>query len=201
MNIRAIGKLAIAIALAAAVWWWNPWRTIKHPPGILAPTAPEQRNIKPGALTDVKGWSLTALAEYRLTARVLGTKRYRSGFASDIAPIDIALGWGRMSDQAVLDRFAISMGNRFYFYEWENEPAIPAEEIMRSSANNHLIAANDDVRKTIASLIPGHIVILRGYLVNATGPDGEKWNSSLRRDDTGNGACEVFLVQEASVAN
>ena len=39
---------------------------------------------------------------------------------------------------------------------------------------------------------------MTGYLVNATGPGGEAWNSSLRRDDTGNGACEVFYVTDAS---
>jgi len=36
---------------------------------------------------------------------------------------------------------------------------------------------------------------MRGYLVNVTGPNGFNWNTSLRRDDTGNGACELFYVQ------
>ena len=36
---------------------------------------------------------------------------------------------------------------------------------------------------------------MRGYLVNVGGPDGFSWNTSLRRDDTGNGACEVFYVE------
>ena len=103
-----------------------------------------------------------------------------------------------MSDQAVLDQFKLSMSNRFFFYQWNEAPAIPPEEIMRSAANNHVIAANDAVRKTIRSLVPGHIVTMSGYLVNATGPGGETWNSSLRRDDTGNGACEVFYVTAAS---
>ena len=199
MKYRGIVKIAAVIGLAASAWWWNPWRSIKHPPGVLVRTAPEQRDLKPGPLPSVKGWNLVAVADYRLTARVLGVKRYYSGFGSDLVPIDVAVGWGRMSDQAVLDQFAISMGNRFFFYEWADEPAIPTDEIMRSAANNHVIAANDDVRKTIASLIPGHIVTMRGYLVNASDSEGGKWNSSLRRDDTGNGACEIFFVQEASI--
>ena len=69
---------------------------------------------------------------------------------------------------------------------------------MCSAANNHIIAANPAVRKAVSALIPGHIVTMRGYLVNASHPDGSTWNSSLRRDDTGNGACEVFYVEEIS---
>ena len=38
-------------------------------------------------------------------------------------------------------------------------------------------------------------VSMRGFLVNVGGPDGFYWNTSLRRDDTGNGACEVFYVE------
>ena len=41
----------------------------------------------------------------------------------------------------------------------------------------------------------GEFVAMRGYLVNVGGPDGFYWNTSLRRDDTGNGACEVFYVE------
>jgi hypothetical protein len=41
----------------------------------------------------------------------------------------------------------------------------------------------------------GEFVAMRGYLVNVTGPNGFSWNTSLRRDDTGNGACELFYVE------
>lgn len=199
MSVRAAVKIAIVLGLTtAAVWQWNPWHKIKHSPGVLVRGEPVQRNVKPSTLPAISGWNLEAVAEYRLTARVLGVRRYPSGFGSDLVPIDVALGWGKMSDQAVLDQFDLSMGNRFFFYEWENQPAIPPDEIMRSAANHHIIAANDDVRKTISYLIPGHIVTLRGYLVNARNGEGRVWNTSLRRDDTGSGACEIFLVQAAS---
>ena len=199
MSFRAVVKIAVVIGFAVAAWQWNPWRSITHPPGVLVGKEPVQRDVKASKLPAVDGWNLEAVAEYRLTGRVLGVKRYHSGFGSDLVPIDVAVGWGRMSDQAVLDQFTISMGNRFFFYEWESEPAIPLDEVMRSAANNHVIAANDDVRKVIRSLIPGHIVTMRGYLVNASNREGGVWNTSLRRTDTGNGACEIFLVQEAGV--
>lgn len=200
MNLKPLAKLTIVVAITAGLWIMNPWRSIRHPAGVLVQNPPVQKAATAVSLPPVEGWHLSAVAEYRLRARVLGTKRYHSGFGSDLVPVDVAVGWGRMSDQSVLDQFKLSMSNRFFFYEWSDAPAIPPEEIMRSAANNHVIAANDAVRKTIRSLVPGHIVTMSGYLVNATGPGGEAWNTSLRRDDTGNGACEVFYVTEASAA-
>jgi len=38
-------------------------------------------------------------------------------------------------------------------------------------------------------------VQLSGYLVDAQGPDNFRWGTSLTRNDTGDGACELFLVE------
>jgi len=106
----------------------------------------------------------------------------------------VALGWGRMSDQSILDQLEISQGNRFFFYQWPNAPPIPEREIECHASNNHLIAANSSVAHVISGLYPGEIVTMQGYLVNVTGPDGFHWDTSLTRTDTGNGACEVMYV-------
>lgn len=200
MLARIFPKFAAAALLAAIVWLGLSGRPIKHSPGVLVAGAPLQIDIPPKPLPGVGGWSLTAIAGYHLRGRVLGTKRYRSGVTAELAPVDVAVGWGRMSDQAVLDRFGLSMTNRFFFYEWSDEPAIPVSEIQISAANNHIIAANEDVSRVVRSLRPGHIVTMNGYLVNANGPGGATWNSSLRRDDTGNGACELFYVESAGAS-
>ena len=201
MKLKGIARIAVIIGLAVGGWFWNPWRSITHPPGVLVSEQPIQGAAPAVTLPDREGWKLKPVAEYRLRGRVLGTKRYRSGFGSELVPVDVAVGWGRMSDQAVLDQFKLSMSNRFFFYQWDEQPAIPEGEIMRSASNNHVIAANKEVSKAISSLIPGHIVTMSGFLVNAIGPDGGVWNSSTRRDDTGNGACEVFYVQAVSFVN
>jgi hypothetical protein len=198
MLARIAPKVTVALLLGAISWLYFSNRPIKHPPGVLVAEAPVQTNIPPKSLPSMEGWNLTAVAEYRLRGRVLGTKRYHSGLNSSLVPTDVAVGWGRMSDQTVLDQFTISMTNRFFFYEWPDAPAIPLPEIEASAANNHVIAANDDVRRVIRSLRPGHIVTMNGYLVNANGPEGATWNSSLSRKDTGNGACELFYVESAS---
>ena len=184
--------------LAGIVWsgfaWWGGG-ALRHPPGVLVAEEPQQQACEPHPLGQIKNYSLTAVASYSLQARVLHTKRYWVD-GDDLVPYDVAIGWGRMSDQAVLDHLHISQSNRFFFYEWRDEPPLPPDEIAAHSANTHIIAANRDVSKAVRSLRAGQVVSMRGYLVNVTGPNGFHWNTSLRRDDSGNGACELFYVEE-----
>ncbi len=40
-------------------------------------------------------------------------------------------------------------------------------------------------------------ITLKGYLVNVKFPDYD-WKSSLARNDTGNGACEIMYVESVT---
>ena len=121
---------------------------------MLVASEPEQRLIPARPLGDFHGFKLTAVATCALQARVLHTKRYWAQ-GSALVPCDVALGWGRMSDQAVLDELTVSQGNRFFFYEWRNAPPIPEKEIAGHAANNHLIAASPQVAAVIRRLRAG----------------------------------------------
>ncbi len=170
-------------------------RPIRHEAGMLVPVEPEQHEISPTPLAELNGFRISGVATYSICGRVLGTRRYRDRPGSDLVPVDVALGWGAMSDQAVLDQLDLSMGNRFFFYRWEGAPPRPPSEIMRHAGNHHVISANADVKQQIARLREGEIVVMRGWLVDVSGPDGYSWNTSRTRDDTGRGACEVFYVE------
>ena len=187
-------KLLVWSVLAGTVWWLWPAGELRHEPGVRLDREPAQQMIAPQPVGGFKKYTITAVAAYAIEARVLHTKRYWVE-GDDLVPYDVAVGWGAMSDQAVLDQLSISQGNRFFFYEWQNPPPIPVGEIERHAANMHVIAANKEVAKAVKRLRRGEFVAMRGYLVNVGGPDGFYWNTSLRRDDTGNGACEVFYVE------
>ena len=192
-------KLQLLLCLgvvAFAAWGMWPQTALRRAPGVLAAGEPQQRLLPPHALGEVRGFALTAHAEYALQARVLHTKRYWDDGAK-LVPYDVALGWGPMSDQAVLDGLEIDQGHRFFFYEWRSAPPIPEKEIASHAANHHLIAANASVAKTIRQLRAGQVVRLRGYLVQATRPDGFSWMTSLSRTDTGGVACELYYVETA----
>ena len=64
----------------------------------------------------------------------------------------------------------------------------------------HLIPANDSVARDIANVQEGEIIEISGSLVEITTNDGWRWKSSLTRNDTGAGACEVILVESISTS-
>ncbi len=198
--LRSLKPFAVVGVFALLVWWICPAAALRHPPGVRVNADPEQGAVAPRLLCQVKGFDLTAVASYAVKARVLHTKRYWADL-DELVPYDVALGWGPMSDQSVLDRLEISQGNRFFFYQWRDQPPLPLQEIVTHAANNHVIAANRDVAAAVRHLRAGQFVQMRGYLVNVTGPKGFHWNTSTSRADNGNGACEVFYVEAIGVSD
>ena len=131
---------------------------------------------------------------------MLGTERYRFDRASELSPVDFALGWGPMSDSRILEAFTIQQRDRWYFWSSSNMP-IPASEVISHSANMHMVPSNASVARQLLSVRTGQIVELRGQLIQADGKDGWRWISSLSRTDTGEGSCEVVWVESASAAD
>jgi hypothetical protein len=190
-------------AFAAIVWMvWSHYAPIKHAPGILAPMEPEQMEFRTPQKTIMKkGFTLKPLARYSIEARVLSMKHYSGTEPDKLAPYDAAVGWGRMSDTAVLEKLDITQGNRFFHWRyWGQNPPIPVDEIICHAANMHLIPDDERILGQLAALKTGMVVKLQGYLVEATHPmSATPWRSSLTRTDDGDGACEVMLVEIVKV--
>jgi hypothetical protein len=193
-------RTLIVLLITAALWWLWPERALRHPPGVIVAIPPIQTKVEPRVLAEFKGYRIQAQAAYLLQARVLRTKRYY-GQGGDLVPYDVALAWGPMSDQRVLDRLKISQTNRFFFYWWQDAPPIPPAAMESHAANVHVISADKPVAKAVSSLRGGQIVTMKGYLVNVSKADGFHWNSSLTRDDSGNGACELFYVEAIRISD
>ena len=191
--MRRLALILLLLALAGAL---NAFvrRPIVQEPGVLVPDAPLQGDPVSRATTRIGDFELTPLADFSLDARVLSRADYRLGTESELSPTDLALGWGRMSDSAVIAQLDISQSARFYSYRWSEEPPIPPREITVSSANMHLIPADPGVAAAIARVRVGELIALRGHLVEVHRADGWRWRSSLGRDDSGAGACELILV-------
>lgn len=175
--MRSFGLICIACFVLIALFW--PGGEVRRPPGVLVPEEPSQ--------------------VYHIRARVLLTERYWFGRESDLSPLDLAVGWRLMSNQEILDGLRLYSLHRAYMWTGRND-RLPAKEdaIITHSANMHLIPAGRDIEATLKSLRRGDLVDLRGYLVQVDAPDGWHWRSSLSRDDTGNGACELMWVDGAT---
>ena len=194
-------KLWLGVALLLVLWggvsWWDK-RPLQQPPGVLAPDIPEQVDIDDGAQLQHGDATLTTRARFTLTARVLSRADYSWGADAKLIPEDLALGWGRMSDSAVLANIQISQSDRFYYWQVKQFP-IPRREIETHSANMHMIPADAGVLYELKKVRPGELVHIEGFLVDASRPDGWRWKNSMTRDDVGAGACELVYVQSLSI--
>ncbi len=202
-------KRIVVIGIILGTLWLTLGRTKPHkivsaPPPVVVSMmsereAPQQLAVQQSHAFQVNGYELKTLAQFAVTARALSTQTYSSGREADLSPLDIAFGWGRMSEQSVIERLAISQSNRWYHWRYEGEPPIPPREIETFSANMHLIPADAAVARALGNIRKGQTVSVSGYWVEVRGGDGWGWRSSLTREDTGQGACEVIFVQDVTI--
>jgi hypothetical protein len=192
-----IRYLLLMLLLAAGAYQAWPAGAVRHSPGILAPRDPVQTPVTGAPMIEHRGFHLVPLARFEVEARVLGSERYWLFREASLAPIDLALGWGPMSDQQVVDQLDISQGSRFYYYRWRaGAPPAPLGVMVEHSANMHMIPASPDVWSRLKAVRAGYVVRFRGYLVSARKDDGWRWDSSLTRKDSGPGACELVWVED-----
>jgi hypothetical protein len=190
-------KLLGLLALVVLALVFFPQGDRSQEDGVLVEQAPRQAPAS-RAPFDHAGYRIEALATFEIDARVLGKERYWLDRESDLSSYDLALGWGAMSDSRVLDHIDIRQSGRWYRWRTEQLP-IPRREIEHSSANMHLVPADDYIERRIAELRTGDLVRISGYLIKATADDGWRWQSSLTRDDVGQGACELIYVESIDI--
>jgi hypothetical protein len=201
MNWRRAVWIVLFVAVLSKAWGQWEQRAVHPADGVLAPEAPVQADANGEPEVVLGRWTLTPRATYDIKARILGREDYRFDPIANLAPLDLALGWGPMSDSRVLRAFEISQGARFYSWRPVDE-SLPIElgEVTRHSANTHVIPASAAVAAKLARLRrAGQVVHLSGLLVDGERDDGLKVRTSLTRTDTGAGACEFLLVQAVEI--
>lgn len=142
---------------------------------------------------------LKPVAEYRLTGIIKGIKTYKRDWNSRLSPVDLVIVWGNLT-RAAWDRFmTYRQHNRWYYYRYRS--GFPGTEsyIVTHSSNNHIIPASSNLRKALRRLQKNQAISLEGYLVKIDAMFRNRrywWNTSLTRQDTGDGSCEVFYVEQ-----
>lgn len=189
--------LVILLLGAFGGWhWWNTERPVQHPPGIVAPDEPLQVNLDPPTTFEAKGYGFTARARFEITARLLRKEIYRVDGGAGLAPVDLGVGWGPLSDSAIIDRLEFSQMGRFFYWQPKKGPfPLPAGTLITHMAQMHMIPSTKAIEERLKSLRPGQIVTAKGFLVDVRGANGFVWRTSMTRTDTGDGACEIVWVE------
>jgi hypothetical protein len=175
---------------------------------VLATEEPWQREVAHPQGYRIREYELAELAYFDATGLVLSTCAYpistvdKESHRSLLSPLDVALGWGEMSNPAVLSHFCYYQAKRFFniasYTSYTNEAAKihPYWHV----ANIHIIPATAAVTRALSSLHPNMMVRLVGSLVEVRQVrNGYKspiiWKSSLVRTDEGDGACELLYLK------
>lgn len=135
-------------------------------------------------------------AAYSMSAQVVSTRRYRKGFMSKLSPYDYATIWGRSPEYLPYLKFDQIV--RFCLFNTKHPDKVDVDYISSHMTNNHLIPSTPNIRKALSLAKINDKVRIDGYLVNVIGQDKNNnfsyWNSSLSREDRGNGACEIIYI-------
>lgn len=187
----------IILFLLLAVFCCHRWNVthLSFSPGVAAPVDPQQSANSSMDPFEFSGFTISPLAIFEVTALVLSSHHYFFGQEASLAPVDLALGWGPMSDGTILKDISISQGMRWYFFYYQKS-LIDQNVIVSHSGNMHLIPSSKDIEKAVKKAKKGDVVSFKGFLVNINRSDGWRWNSSLSRTDTGAGSCEIVWVKE-----
>lgn len=123
---------------------------------------------------------------------------YHDKYSVDIK--DLCVIWG---DNAKSDAY---LSTKFWsdpFTCWhQNNDSRAADHFYKNDlSNNHLLSDDKRVREKIRSVQIGDQIRMKGMLVNYSAASAPGWtrDSSITRTDTGNGACEVFFVEEVDI--
>jgi hypothetical protein len=149
-------------------------------------------DTRKGALT------LDPRASFDISARVAADERYRADDGAFLVPVDLVMTWGELPEEPYRSKVSYGQMARYYFWR---APAgdLDLRYVASHSANMHMIPADDNVRRALLAVGGGDLVRVQGLLVNAKRADGFYWNSSLTREDTGPGACELVWVEEIQI--
>lgn len=202
--------LLLISAFCLLFWWYCSPDSLRvpSPPAFVGdvpvcPLPPRVEKGDPPLQTEVpdslepfrlKIATLLPLAGFSVDALVLSRENYRYDNDAKLAPADLLLGWGRMEDEKIRSKLEFSQSGRWGSYAWEREPPLPPDEISRNLSNMHIIPYDKEVARELRRVKKGDRVRIDGWLIEAVREGGYHWRSSLTRDDTGNGACEIVYA-------
>ena len=165
-----------------------------RPGEIVAADAPRQQSVDAPRTFVHEGYTFNVRARYEITARVLRKEIYRIDGGAGLAPVDLGVGWGPMSDTAVIEQLEFEQMGRFFYWTPRDArfPLPPREIEHRMPRRCTWCRPTAALESRLKSLRPGqrvtHPRLAGRHPRSAAASSGTR---RCTRDDTGNGACEI----------
>ena len=209
-NLKKISLLALVVS--GVIFLWSSRQKSIYPlPGEILPSLqgdPLQKQTQKSAYEFTyrgKSYRISPRAEYEIQGMVV-THNDISAFddiyhtRDSVDFKDVCLIWGDnlQSD----DYFRIKFWSEPWTCQlWADDRADLVRFRLDQISNNHLLSGSSSVREKIQSVVRGDQIVLRGQLIDYCPLDRptQLRKTSLDRNDTGNGACEVLMVDSIQI--
>jgi len=199
MSVKNILYLSIVVLITSTVTYEVTSNDFSGPSYMAPPSQQNLDTIDTITLEGIDGpIDLQLLATYTVSAAVKSTEDYSTDFTSQISPRDLVLAWADLN-KPYIDRFvSYSQKDRWYFFTVKGGSNVDIDYVDLNSANTHIIPANPEVYALVKEVTINDYVTLEGYLVNAIFVNGS-WSTSLVREDTGDGSCEILYLTDITI--
>lgn len=136
---------------------------------------------------------------------VVARKSYSMGEFAHLAPTDLAIVWGPLSDpveygQLAWEQFGAPFGARFVAPRIRDGTPLRArpiaqidEYLLANLTHLHTIPADRHIAARLAGIRPGQVIRFAGTLVDVVAPSGLRYTSSLALHDYD---CEIAWIEE-----
>jgi hypothetical protein len=206
--LRYAGTLAI-IGAAALFFSGRSLPSPSEAEPLVLRSAPLQSNVDGESFERSYGdivYAYTPRAEYEISGIVVSL--HHSDSFIDITheydpanALDLCLVWGENVASDAYRKVEYSHGDFTCFYRWWGEDPGFRGDLM---SNTHIVPKDDALLRLAKSVRVGDQITLKGKLVDyrTTFRDGReigRRNTSMVREDTGNGACEILYLEDLRV--
>lgn len=187
----------LVLVLAVSYYLWDQ-RPIKHGVGVTAPDAPIIERGYQLPKHSVKHYTLQPKFRLRTTSRILSNKRYWFDEKSELAPVDFVLGWDNLSDERILDQIKTPISGRDFKID-VIRPPLTFHEIRKNLLYMHAIPANETIAEQLKTIKTGHIVSIKGFIVDVYDRSDVMWRSATQGNSAKLDRSQYVLIESLKV--
>ncbi len=209
-------KLFVVLFIIAAITFFTKehYRGITdiHPEVLREPEQTEVASEEPFIFNkDGFAYRVTPLQNYDISGLVVHRQTYNAWYSISridrVFPVDLCMIWGENVRSGAYQNSdaKFTQDSRFcYFLSSGGKPIIN-----EAVSNNHLVIQISSLEKVAKAISAGDQVRIRGKLVNVEArpltspekyePDDLVWDTSVVRDDVGEGADETIYVESIEI--
>ncbi|WP_178862412.1 hypothetical protein [Thiomicrorhabdus cannonii] len=194
-------KLIVLLVAAYFAWdfYLKPADVVKLEPGVEADAVPTLSPITYSDAFTYKEHELIPKADLDMRGKVLSQEPYYFDRGSDVSPVDLAMGWKMMSDQAIVDKFTFRQNMRWFSWHSEGMP-VKKLEARFNMANIHIIPSTEEITMQLKSVRTGDIIQINGLLVDVKSKkDAWYWKTSTTFMDNGDHADEILWLENLEI--